>query len=103
MGAVFSQHLMKASYAEFIAWKTSSEFKVVGTSDKAETGYRDCAYNSPIILLMGSERSGLAPELQGVCDALVSIPMQGRSDSLNLAVATGVMAYTIHHWLHPKI
>jgi RNA methyltransferase, TrmH family len=95
MGAAFSQQLAKASYEEFIAWQKTNQFKVVGTSDKAEMDYRDCAYTSPIILLMGSERSGLAPELQTVCDVMVRIPMLGRSDSLNLAVATGVMLYAI--------
>ena len=95
MGAAFSQHLARASYDEFVAWHKASGFTVVGTSDKAELDYRDCTYNSPIILLMGSERSGLVPELHAVCDAMVRIPMLGRSDSLNLAVATGVMLYAI--------
>jgi TrmH family RNA methyltransferase len=44
---------------------------------------------------MGSERQGLSPDQQAFCDAVVSIPMVGRSDSLNLAVATGVMLYEI--------
>jgi RNA methyltransferase, TrmH family len=95
MGAAFSQQLAKASYEEFIVWQKTNQFKVVGTSDKAEMDYRDRTYTSPILLLMGSERSGLAPELQNVCDAIVRIPMLGRSDSLNLAVATGVMLYAI--------
>jgi TrmH family RNA methyltransferase len=95
MGAVFSQHLVRASYAEFSEWKRLSGFVVVGTSDKAEMDYRACAYASPIVLLMGNERSGLAPELQHACDAMVRIPMLGRSDSLNLSVATGVMLYEI--------
>jgi TrmH family RNA methyltransferase len=95
MGAAFSQQLARTSYAEFIAWKRNSGFYVIGTSDKAEMDYRDCAYASPILLLMGSERNGLAPELQTMCDTMVRIPMLGRSDSLNLAVATGVMLYAI--------
>jgi TrmH family RNA methyltransferase len=44
---------------------------------------------------MGSERMGLSEEHMRVCDQMVSIPMVGRSDSLNLAVATGVMLYEI--------
>ena len=99
MGAAFSQQLAKANYDEFIAWKQANEFKVIGTSDKAEMDYRACSYVSPIILLMGSERSGLASELQNMCDAIVRIPMLGRSDSLNLAVATGVMLYAIRNKL----
>jgi TrmH family RNA methyltransferase len=47
------------------------------------------------VLLMGSERHGLGAEQQALCDQLVSIPMRGRADSLNLAVATGVMLYEL--------
>ncbi len=44
---------------------------------------------------MGSERQGLTHEQQAACDVVVRIPMVGRSDSLNLAVATGVMLYEL--------
>ena len=44
---------------------------------------------------MGSEREGLSSEQQAMCDAMVSLPMRGVSDSLNLAVATGVLLYEI--------
>ena len=44
---------------------------------------------------MGNEQSGLTPELAGLCRALVKIPMAGKADSLNLAVATGVMLFEI--------
>jgi TrmH family RNA methyltransferase len=46
-----------------------------------------------MVLLMGSERQGLPPALEEACEALVAIPMCGVCDSLNLAVATGVMLY----------
>ena len=52
-------------------------------------------YELPLILLMGSEREGLTPDQSAVCDAMLSIPMQGRVTSLNLAIATGVMLYSI--------
>jgi TrmH family RNA methyltransferase len=44
---------------------------------------------------MGSEREGLSTDRQELCDVVVRIPMAGRSDSLNLAVAAGVMLYEI--------
>jgi TrmH family RNA methyltransferase len=44
---------------------------------------------------MGSEGPGLSPELAAACTRLVRIPMAGRIDSLNLAVATGLMLYEI--------
>ncbi len=95
MGAIFSQRLVKASFEEFWDWKRQHGYTVVGTSDKANYDYQAAIYKPPLVLLMGSERQGLAPEQQANCDLVVSIPMVGRSDSLNLAVATGVVLYEI--------
>ena len=47
------------------------------------------------ILLMGNEQSGIDDDLAGKCDALIKLPMKGRADSLNLAIATGVCLYEI--------
>jgi TrmH family RNA methyltransferase len=95
MGAIFAQRLVRASWEQFIAWKPQHGYTVVGTSDAATTDYQAMRYTQPLVLLMGSERQGLSVEQQAVCDAIVSIPMVGRSDSLNLAVATGVVLYEI--------
>ena len=46
-----------------------------------------------MILLMGNEQAGLPDHLMAACDQLVRMPMLGRSDSLNLAVSTGVALY----------
>ena len=95
MGAIFSQRLVKTSFAEFVQWKRERGLTVIGTSDKGSEPYRTATYRRPLVLLMGSEREGLSQEQQAVCDAMVQIPMVGRSDSLNLAVATGVVLYEI--------
>ena len=42
---------------------------------------------------MGNEQAGLPETLMQACDQLVRMPMMGRSDSLNLAVSTGVALY----------
>ncbi|GAC1591227.1 MAG: RNA methyltransferase [Ktedonobacteraceae bacterium] len=97
MGAIFSQRLVKASFTEFIEWKREQGASVVGTSDKGSVNYRTAIYRGPLVLLMGSERAGLSQEQQAVCDTTVRIPMVGRSDSLNLAVATGVVLYEIFY------
>jgi TrmH family RNA methyltransferase len=44
---------------------------------------------------MGNEQAGLSPQLAKSCETLVKIPMAGRADSLNLAVATGIMLFEI--------
>jgi TrmH family RNA methyltransferase len=44
-------------------------------------------------LLLGSERTGLEPEQMSICDSIVRLPMNGKSTSLNLSVAAGVLLY----------
>ena len=97
MGALFSLKLVQADWDEFHAWQVRQKVHLVGTSDRAKTHYRKHPYKLPTILLMGSERHGLTDEMMKECDAMVFIPMKGRSDSLNLAVATGILLYEIHH------
>ncbi len=95
MGAIFSQKLVKSDLATFAAWKAANQHPVVGTSGAAELDYHQAAYPQPCILLMGSERQGLTADHLRLCDMIVKIPMIGRSDSLNLAVATGIVVYEI--------
>jgi RNA methyltransferase, TrmH family len=95
MGALFSQKIVKTTLSSFSAWINSNHYPVVGTSDKAEHDYHKTTYPNPIILLMGSERMGLTPAHLELCKDVVAIPMRGRSDSLNLAVATGIVLYEI--------
>ncbi|NJM05098.1 RNA methyltransferase [Candidatus Gracilibacteria bacterium] len=100
MGAIFAQRLVRSDFASFAAWKEEHRIVLVGTSDAAPTDYRSLVYPQPLVLLMGSERQGLSGEQQALCDYVVSIPMRGRSDSLNLAVATGVILYEFYNQLH---
>lgn len=95
MGAILSQRLVRARSDDLTDWKRRHEIYIVGTSDSAALDYVDAKYSSPLVLFMGNEREGLGGENASLCDVMVRIPMVGRSDSLNLAVATGVMLYEI--------
>jgi RNA methyltransferase, TrmH family len=95
MGALFSQKLVRASFAAFADWKRQTSAQVIGTSDKAKVDYHAYPYPPAPVLLMGSERQGLQEHYLAICDEVVSIPMLGKSDSLNLAVATAVVLYEI--------
>ena len=92
-GAVFSQRLVRSSFSDFKDWLDVHNCPCIGTSSGADTDYIDVAYPRPMVLLMGSERGGLSAEQASVCDALVRIPMAGRVESLNVAVATGILLY----------
>jgi len=95
MGSIFAVPLTQASEAEFAAWRNGWPGSVVGTLLAAETDYRQAAYARPALILMGNEQQGLPPEMAGLCDVNVKIPMRGRADSLNLSVATGIMIYAV--------
>jgi TrmH family RNA methyltransferase len=95
LGAIFCQRLVRASFTEFAEWKQRHRVALVGTSPTAKLDYQAVAYNLPLVLLMGSEPRGLSAERQALCDTLVTIPMVGHNDSLNLAVATGIVLYEI--------
>ncbi|WP_376794291.1 TrmH family RNA methyltransferase [Thermogemmatispora sp.] len=97
MGALFSQGLVRASFAAFCRWKAETGCPVIGTSGQATTDYRSLRYPLPFVLLMGSEREGLSPAQQASCEQVVSIAMTGRSDSLNLAVATALVLYEVFY------
>lgn len=95
MGAIFAQRLVRATPAEFAAWKQGSGCRLVGTSPHAAHDYRAVTYPAQTVLFMGGEKKGLSEERQRLCDDLVRIPMVGRGDSLNLAIATGVLLYEV--------
>lgn len=101
MGAAFALPLVRCSWDEFAAWKLRAGAHLVGTSDRAPADFQAAAYPQPLVLLMGSERQGLNPAQLALCEQVVSIPMRGRADSLNLAVATGVVLYELVRRLTP--
>jgi TrmH family RNA methyltransferase len=93
MGSVFAVPIARATAGEFLGWCGAWPGAVVGTLLTAATDFRAAAYTPPTLILMGNEQAGLTADLAAACDVTVKIPMRGRADSLNLAVATGVMIY----------
>jgi len=100
MGALFTQHIVQARWGEFIAWLRSGpddgkRGQLIGTSLNTTTDYQTPRYASPAFLLVGNEAQGLPADYEAECDLLVKMPMLGKADSLNAAVATAVMAYEL--------
>lgn len=96
MGSVFAVPVARATPQEFLAWRRTFAGLVVGTHLQGSVDYRAVKYSGrPVLLLMGNEQQGLPDDLAGACDRLIRIPQAGRADSLNLAVATGVMLFEI--------
>ena len=93
MGAVFNVELAQMSESAFLQLAAGWPGRIVGTALPASEDYRLADYAGPLMLLMGNEQAGLTAPLMAACTQLVRMPMCGRSDSLNLAVATGLVLY----------
>ena len=66
---------------------------VVGTAAGAAASYSDWDWTRPTAIVLGAEGSGLHRLVRENCDQLVSIPVHGRIESLNVSVATGIILY----------
>lgn len=96
-GTTFTCRLVRSSWDSFASWARYEDVTITGASGDAIQSYRGANYGSKSVLLMGSERKGLSQEQQEACAHLVSIPMLGKTDSLNLAVATTLILYEQLH------
>jgi RNA methyltransferase, TrmH family len=95
MGSIFAVPLVRVSREEFLSWRASWRGDVAGTHLNATEDFRFAPYRAPVLLVMGSEGPGMSDSLEQACSLLVKIPMAGKLDSLNLAVATALTLYQI--------
>ncbi|MBD2842418.1 TrmH family RNA methyltransferase [Erythrobacter rubeus] len=95
MGAVFTQGLAQARWAEFVHWLRGGAGQLVAASLRDAVPYRGAPYASPCFILVGNESQGLPESYEDECDLRVTMPMRGRADSLNAAVAGAVLAYEV--------
>lgn len=93
MGTLFWKPIVQTSFDNFRDWTRAGKCQLIGTSAKADVDYRTFVPQTPWILLLGSEQKGLSLEQSATCFVTVSLPMQGRASSLNLAVAAGILLY----------
>jgi len=95
MGSIFAVPIVKAERAVLLDWMQSWPGDVIATHLAGREDYRVARYRGPMLLMMGSEGPGLSDTLAAVATRKVKIPMAGRLDSLNLAVATALMLYQL--------
>jgi 23S rRNA (guanosine2251-2'-O)-methyltransferase len=70
-------------------------FWIVGSSLKADRNYTDVDYKMPVAVIVGNEEKGMRKLTEEHCDFLVKIPMQGKMQSLNVSVSTGILLYEV--------
>ena len=95
MGAIFTQGLAQARWEEFVPWLRGGTGQLVAASLRDAVPYRGADYQTPCFILVGNESQGLPEAYEAECDLRVTMPMKGRADSLNAAVAGAVLAYEV--------
>jgi RNA methyltransferase, TrmH family len=95
MGGLFHLSLVRTTRQGLQTWIQANDVQLVGLSPEAQRLWTDFPASGAIALAVGEERAGLSPELRGMCQTTVRLPMTGRADSLNAGVSAGVMMYEL--------
>lgn len=76
-----------------IQFLKDSGVQLVAATEKSENPFYQIDYRNPVAIVMGSEESGISEEYLKLCNEAVQIPMTGSTQSLNVAVATGIILF----------
>ena len=94
-GTVFTLPTYIAEIEKLIEYFKRYKVQVIALSPEGKKSYLEPNYKTRTALLFGNEQYGLSPHAKEHADTLVSIPMQGESDSLNLAMSCGILVYEV--------
>jgi RNA methyltransferase, TrmH family len=94
-GSIFAMPLVKMPTLQFVEFLSGWQGESVGTVMEAKAHYRRI-YQSPTLIVMGSESRGLTAPVSQACKTLVSIPMRVGVESLNVATATALMLFEVN-------
>jgi TrmH family RNA methyltransferase len=101
-GTLFSVLVAQVENVDAVlVWAKARGVSVVTTCDHAPRDFWSVVYPRPALILFGSEGEGLPDQVLARGDLSVRIPMAGRADSLNLAVAVGVLLYEVERQRNP--
>lgn len=96
MGSIFSVPVVPCTREMFLDLTVTWPGAVLATALNDKTvDFRSADYKKPLILVMGNEQAGITEAVQNAVHQTVKLPMNGRADSLNLAIATGIMLYAV--------
>lgn len=92
-GAVFSVDVIECDNASAQGWLTEHHIRILAATPSADAVYSDVDLRGPVGIAVGTEDAGLSAFWLSAADLQVSIPMQGKVNSLNVAVSTALIVY----------
>ena len=93
MGSIFAVQIFRVTRDEAIELLARWPGESVATAADGSVDYTEIGFKSPVMLVIGTEAEGLSSELRSACASVARLPMLGRAESVNLAVAAGVFLY----------
>ncbi|MCS7202903.1 MAG: 23S rRNA (guanosine(2251)-2'-O)-methyltransferase RlmB [Thermodesulfovibrio sp.] len=95
-GAVWHINLVQINNIKYaIKYLKEKDIKIIGAEADSKHSFWDVDFTQPIALVVGSEAKGIRATVKALCDRIVKIPMKGKLNSLNVSVATAVLAYEV--------
>ncbi|MBN1337876.1 MAG: 23S rRNA (guanosine(2251)-2'-O)-methyltransferase RlmB [Bacteroidales bacterium] len=76
-----------------VKYLKDSGIQLIAATEKADKPYDLADYTLPTAIIMGSEEDGISPELLSLSDTQVKIPVEGKTLSLNVSVAAGILIF----------
>ncbi|MDR1831152.1 MAG: RNA methyltransferase [Fusobacteriaceae bacterium] len=104
MGSIFRIRFRRMDRASIAETLKSKGYKLMATAISPEAvDYDEVDYSGKVALILGNEGSGVSEELLQSADIRVKIPMYGQAESLNVAVACGVLLYRARACINGKL
>lgn len=95
LGAIFTLPVFESPFEATATWLAQRNIQIIAASPEATHLYTEIDYTLPTAIVMGSEAHGLGPNWRSAATNLVTIPMFGAMDSLNLATSTALLLYEV--------
>ncbi len=103
LGTIFALPVVSATTAETLAWLVERGIRPVATIVDAPTNYAAADLRGPLAIVLGSEADGLTRAWHAPGVTLISIPMHGIADSLNVSTAAAIVLYeAVRQRRHPS-
>lgn len=93
MGAIYRLNVIRTDLLSKLKEMQKDGYKIVVTSLATNKNHYDINFDEKTIIVIGNEAKGVSQEIMEIADVKVKIPMLGKSESLNAAMATGILAY----------
>lgn len=94
-GSLFHVNVQSVELLDTLPDLKEAGFQIYGTALSKATSYEQVSFADKVALVIGNEAQGVHPDVLALCDTRVHIPVIGEAESLNAAVAAGILMYRI--------